>query len=79
MKYSVMPSHFVLRQIPLLVSLWAGVAGVAIGQTTAPAGAAADRVLPLEVVINGQKSGTWPLIERDGILMPRRRRLRSGA
>ena len=68
MKYSVMPSHFVLRQIPLLVSLWAGVAGVAIGQTTAPAGAAADRVLPLEVVINGQKSGTWPLIERDGIL-----------
>ena len=34
----------------------------------AQAAAEPDRLLPLEVVINGQKSGTWLLLERDGKL-----------
>ena len=60
---------FAMRQIPLLISLWAGLAGLAIGQAAPPAASpAAERVMPLEVVINGHKSGTWVLIERDGIL-----------
>lgn len=31
-----------------------------------------DRVLPLEVVINGEKSGTWLLVERAGVLYAQR-------
>lgn len=27
-----------------------------------------DRILPLEVTVNGNKSGTWPLLERAGML-----------
>lgn len=27
-----------------------------------------DHVLPLEVVVNGEKSGTWLLLERDGVM-----------
>lgn len=57
-----------LRQIPLVISLWAGLAGLAVAQTTPPAGAAAERVIPLEVIINGNKTGTWLLLEREGIL-----------
>ena len=30
--------------------------------------AAAERVIALEVVVNGAKSGTWPLLERGGVL-----------
>ncbi len=33
-----------------------------------PANQAKDRILPLEVVINGTKSGTWLLLEREGEL-----------
>lgn len=28
----------------------------------------ADRILPLEIVVNGAKSGTWLLLERDGVM-----------
>ena len=31
-------------------------------------GSAADRILPLEIVVNGTKSGTWLLLERNGIM-----------
>lgn len=41
-------------------------------QTSASASQAADRVLPLEVVINGEKSGTWLLVERAGVLYAQR-------
>ena len=65
MKDLYMPRHMILRQIPLLLSLWAGLASA----QTAPAPNAPDvKLMPLEVVINGMKSGTWPLIEREGLL-----------
>lgn len=50
------------------------VAGMAGAQTPPPAAAlqagtgAAERILPLEVSVNGSKSGTWPLLERLGML-----------
>ncbi len=34
----------------------------------AASGGPAERVMPLEVTVNGAKSGTWPLVERLGIL-----------
>ncbi|HUP29714.1 MAG TPA: fimbria/pilus outer membrane usher protein [Usitatibacter sp.] len=36
--------------------------------SAAPPAASADRILPLEVTINGAKGGTWVFIERAGIL-----------
>jgi outer membrane usher protein len=58
-----------MRPIPLLISIWLGVASVAVGQTVVPAvGASVDRVLPLEIVVNGSKTGTWLLVERAGLL-----------
>ena len=68
MIYPALSRTFALRQIPLIISLLAVGAGVATAQTTPPVGAAAQRVMPMEVVINGNKSGTWVLIERDGML-----------
>ena len=71
MREPAMPRHFAMRQIPLLLSLWVGLAGLAIGQTVPTASttnAPAERLMPLEVVINGTKSGTWPLVEREGLL-----------
>ena len=68
MREHAMPRQFALRQIPLLISLWAGLAGLAIGQTAPVPNAPNERLMPLEVVINGMKSGTWPLIEREGLL-----------
>lgn len=65
MKNYPIPSRFTLRAIPLLLSLCAGLVSA---QTAPAAKAPAERVVPLEVVINGMKSGTWPLIERDGML-----------
>lgn len=35
---------------------------------TKPANVAADRVLPMEVTVNGAKSGTWLFVERAGTL-----------
>ena len=49
-------------------------AGTAGAQTPSPAlalqagGGAAERILPLEVTVNGSSSGTWPLLERLGTL-----------
>ncbi len=65
MKKHPIPSRFALRAIPLLLSLCAGLVSA---QTAPAAKAPAERVVPLEVVINGMKSGTWVLIERDGML-----------
>lgn len=45
----------------LVVALFAG-AGSALAQQ------APDRILPLEVTVNGSKSGTWLLLERSGML-----------
>jgi outer membrane usher protein len=64
-----LPSLFALRQIPLIISLWAGLTGLAIGQAAAPPDiASTERVMPLEVIINGMKSGAWPLIDRNDML-----------
>lgn len=68
MTYPVLSRTFALRQIPLVISLWVAGVGLATAQTTPPSGAATQRVVPMEVVINGSKSGTWVLIERDGML-----------
>lgn len=68
MTRTVLSHTFVLRQIPLVISLWAGLAAVAVAQTSPAANSKAEKVAPYEVVINGMKSGTWPLIERDGML-----------
>ncbi len=61
---------FALRQIPLVLSLWLGVSGLAVSQTVLakPSAVAAERPLPLDVVVNGSKTGTWLLIEREGLL-----------
>src|SRR6266516_7568140 len=59
--------------------VWAGVATgqtqPATNQIASPAatlqagtGTSAERLLPLEVSVNGAKSGTWPLLERLGAL-----------
>lgn len=50
-----------------------GWSGIACAQEAAPPALGAaqvvpDRILPLEVTVNGSKSGTWPLLERSGIL-----------
>ena len=34
--------------------------------SASPAGKTKDRIMPLEIVINGAKSGTWLLLERNG-------------
>jgi outer membrane usher protein len=47
---------FALRQLPWVLGLWMGFA------------AAADRPLPLEVIVNGSKTGTWLLVEHEGLL-----------
>lgn len=55
----------------LLWSSWAfGQTPTVISPTPTPAAdsGTGQRVLPLEVTINGAKSGTWPLIERVGVL-----------
>lgn len=36
--------------------------------TVTPTSQTADHLLPLEVVVNGAKSGTWLLLERDGVM-----------
>jgi outer membrane usher protein len=69
---------FILRQVPMVISLWASLAGVAVAQTVVPGSSAvsqpqasaksAEKVLPLEVVINGQNAGSWTLIEVDNMV-----------
>lgn len=44
------------------------VPGAAAAGDAPASGKAADRILPLDVVINGAKGGTWVLIERAGAL-----------
>ena len=56
MKNYPIPSRFALCAIPLLLSLCAGLVSA---QTVPAAKVPAERVVPLEVVINGMKSGTW--------------------
>ncbi len=43
-------------------------AAILAGAGPAAAQQAPDRILPLEVTVNGSKSGTWPLLERSGML-----------
>ena len=43
-------------------------AQTAVTVTTPASQQVPDRILPLEVTVNGSKSGTWPLLERSGIL-----------
>ena len=61
---------FVLHQIPLMLSLWLGVSGLALSQAvlSKPSATAAERPLPLDVIVNGSKTGTWLLVEREGLL-----------
>lgn len=47
----------------ILISLWAGMSS---GQTTPSTTPVAERILPLEAVVNGVKSGSWIFVERDG-------------
>jgi outer membrane usher protein len=47
----------------ILISLWTGIAS---GQTALPTTPVSERILPLEAVVNGVKSGTWLFVERDG-------------
>ncbi len=44
------------------------IAAILAGAGPARAQQAPDRILPLEVTVNGSKSGTWPLLERSGML-----------
>src|SRR5690242_10354794 len=55
--------HAVSYLAPLLMCVWFGSFSIHSLAATAP-----DRLLPLEVVINGSKSGTWLLLEHAGEL-----------
>lgn len=65
-KLIVSPRILDPRLILLLASLW--IVAAAAQTASPPAKSTADRVLPLEVVINGTKSGTWLLVEHAGAL-----------
>lgn len=54
-----------LRWILIAFGLWAG---AALAQTPPPAKPGDVRIMPMEVVVNGAKSGTWLMIERSGEL-----------
>lgn len=64
----VLPTHRL--RAGLALALLAAVAGLAGAQTLPPAAGmgAAERILPLDVVVNGSPSGTWPLLDRLGLL-----------
>ena len=64
MKSRFMSCPLVLCQIPLLLSLWASFAQA----QTVSVPAEKMRIVPLEVVINGMKSGNWVMIEHEGLL-----------
>ncbi|HET7731921.1 MAG TPA: fimbria/pilus outer membrane usher protein [Usitatibacter sp.] len=49
----------------LALSLWVATAAA---QSPSPASPPADRPLPLDVVVNGAKTGTWIFVERGGSL-----------
>jgi outer membrane usher protein len=51
------------RLILLVLGIWVGAAAA---QTPPPAKPIEERVMPMEVVVNGAKTGTWLLIERAG-------------
>jgi outer membrane usher protein len=53
------------RLLLLVLSIWACTAA---GQTPQPPSPIQERVLPMEVVVNGAKSGTWLFVERGGML-----------
>jgi outer membrane usher protein len=53
------------RKAVLMATLTLTLAAAAWGQVTSPA---QQRLVPLDVTVNGAKSGTWPFIERGGIL-----------
>jgi len=58
--------NFLRQCLALLVlGLWACIAA---GETVPIPGAGTERILPMEVVVNGAKSGTWLFVERDGML-----------
>jgi len=41
---------------------------IAAGETTPVPGPGKERILPMEVLVNGAKTGTWLFVERDGML-----------
>lgn len=53
------------RLLLAVLGLWAGIAA---GQTPALVSPFEERVMPMEVVVNGAKSGTWLMVERAGEL-----------
>ena len=53
------------RLIALALTLWISTSAA---QTVAPGGSAVERLLPLEVTVNGAKGGTWLFLERAGAL-----------
>lgn len=60
-------------RLALLLALlsWSAAAQPLATETSPPASTStvgADRILPLEVIINGAKSGTWLLLERNGAI-----------
>jgi len=55
------------RLRPLLVAAFLGCCAPALAQEPPPT-LASERALPLEVIVNGAKSGAWILVERAGVL-----------
>ncbi len=53
------------RLLLLVLAIWACTAA---GETPSPASPIKERIVPLEVVVNGAKSGTWLFVERGGML-----------
>jgi len=49
----------------LVFGLWSSLVA---GETTPVSGSGKDRILPLEVIVNGTKTGTWLFVERGGVL-----------
>lgn len=65
----------VARALALSVSLLAGTA-VAQSRTDTPVTSPPlDRIIPLDVTVNGEQSGTWPFVERQGHLYASREAL----
>jgi outer membrane usher protein len=60
------PRIFISRLVIFVLSVW--IFAAAAAETVSPTAPTKDRVLPLEVIVNGTKSGTWLLVEHEGAL-----------
>jgi outer membrane usher protein len=58
--------YFITRLVLFVLSSWIFASTAA--ETVSPSNPIKDRVLPLEVIVNGTKSGTWLLVEHEGAL-----------